>query len=52
MADTTRPLLKTADPKGTLATLIDQRYPTYAQADIIVQSRDAPQPSKSSESTV
>ncbi|MDP0930252.1 shikimate kinase [Paracoccus onubensis] len=30
----TRPLLRTADPKGTLARLIEQRYPTYAEADI------------------
>lgn len=30
----TRPLLRTADPKGTLARLIEQRYPTYAEADL------------------
>ncbi|WP_136658275.1 shikimate kinase [Nitratireductor sp. XY-223] len=35
-----RPLLKTADPKATLAALLDERYPTYAEADLIVQSRD------------
>jgi len=37
-----RPLLKTADPKGTLAGLIEQRYPIYAEADIIVDSGDGP----------
>lgn len=31
----TRPLLRTADPKGTLARLIEERYPTYAEADVI-----------------
>lgn len=30
----TRPLLKTADPKGTLARLIEQRYPIYETANI------------------
>jgi len=37
-----RPLLKTADPRGTLRELIDQRYPVYAEADITVESRDVP----------
>ena len=37
-----RPLLKTADPKGTLAELIALRYPIYAEADIIVDSGDGP----------
>lgn len=37
-----RPLLKTADPKGTLAVLMEARYPVYAEADIIVDSRDGP----------
>ncbi|WP_312527490.1 shikimate kinase [Paracoccus sp. (in: a-proteobacteria)] len=32
----TRPLLQTADPKGTLARLIAEREPIYAQADIKV----------------
>jgi shikimate kinase len=36
----TRPLLKTANPKQTLADLLDQRYPVYALADVTVQSRD------------
>ncbi|MFP5077324.1 shikimate kinase [Rhizobium sp. YIM 134829] len=36
----TRPLLKTEDPKGTLARLMEARYPIYAEADITVLSRD------------
>ncbi|CAN7312921.1 MULTISPECIES: shikimate kinase [unclassified Devosia] len=40
-----RPLLKTADPKGTLEKLIADRYPIYAEADITVLSRDVPQDS-------
>lgn len=35
-----RPLLKTENPKETLASLMEVRYPIYAQADIVVQSRD------------
>lgn len=38
-----RPLLKTADPKGTLEKLIGERYPIYAEADVTVLSRDVPQ---------
>jgi len=38
-----RPLLKTADPKGTLEKLIADRYPLYQEADITVISRDVPQ---------
>jgi shikimate kinase len=37
-----RPLLKTADPKGTLAALIEKRYPIYGEADIVVDSGDGP----------
>ena len=37
-----RPLLKTADPAETLQRLIDERYPVYAEADVIVHSRDVP----------
>lgn len=37
-----RPLLKTADPKGTLAALMKKRYPVYAEADIVVESGDGP----------
>lgn len=35
-----RPLLKDGDPAETLARLIDQRYPTYAEADVTVESRE------------
>ncbi len=35
-----RPLLKTENPRETLAGLIDARYPVYAEADIIVDSED------------
>ncbi|HWM47804.1 MAG TPA: shikimate kinase [Xanthobacteraceae bacterium] len=37
-----RPLLKTSDPAATLARLIEERYPVYAQADLTVMSRDVP----------
>jgi len=35
-----RPLLKNKDPRATLKKLIDERYPVYAKADIIVDSKD------------
>jgi len=35
-----RPLLKTADPEAKMRELLQQRYPVYAQADVIVESRD------------
>lgn len=35
-----RPLLKTEDPRAVMQNLIDQRYPIYAQSDIVVESRD------------
>jgi shikimate kinase len=35
-----RPLLETDDPRTTLAALMAARYPMYAQADVIVDSRD------------
>ncbi len=38
----TRPLLKSGDPKEILGRLIDERYPYYAEADITVDSVDAP----------
>lgn len=38
-----RPLLKTANPRETLQKLIDERYPTYAEADVTVISREVPQ---------
>jgi shikimate kinase len=37
---TDRPLLKTADPAATLRKLMDERYPVYAGADVIIESRD------------
>jgi len=38
-----RPLLKTANPRETLQTLVDARYPIYAEAHVTVVSRDVPQ---------
>jgi shikimate kinase/3-dehydroquinate synthase len=38
-----RPLLQGGDPERTLRTLLEQRYPVYARADITVISRDGPQ---------
>lgn len=35
-----RPLLKTSDPRATLQKLMEDRYPTYALADITVPTRD------------
>src|SRR5262245_50004972 len=37
-----RPLLKTDDPAAKLQELIDLRYPTYALADLTIQSREIP----------
>jgi shikimate kinase len=37
-----RPLLQTADPAGTLEKLLAVRNPIYAQADVMVQSREVP----------
>jgi shikimate kinase len=37
-----RPLLKGADPVQTLRNLIEARYPTYAEADVTVESREVP----------
>ena len=37
-----RPLLKGTDPIETLKRLIEERYPTYAKADVTVESRDVP----------
>lgn len=34
-----RPLLKTGDPKIVMQRLIDERYPVYAEANIVIQSR-------------
>lgn len=33
-----RPLLETEDPKATLKTLLDDRYPVYEQASVTVES--------------
>ncbi len=38
-----RPLLKTENPRKTLETLVEARYPIYAEADVTVISRDVPQ---------
>ncbi len=37
-----RPLLKNGDPRAVLGSLIDERYPVYAGADIVVDSDDVP----------
>ena len=37
-----RPLLQTADPAETLRTLLMEREPVYAQADLTVHSREVP----------
>jgi shikimate kinase len=37
-----RPLLKTPDPAGTIARLIEARHPFYEQTDITIDSRDVP----------
>ena len=37
-----RPLLQTADPEATMRTLMAERYPVYAEADLTVSSRDGP----------
>jgi shikimate kinase len=35
-----RPLLKRGNPESTLARLMEERYPVYAEADIVVDSKD------------
>ena len=37
-----RPLLKTGDPRRILGSLMAERYPIYAEADVTVDSVDAP----------
>ncbi len=37
-----RPLLKNPDPRAVMRKLMDERYPVYAQADVTVESREAP----------
>lgn len=39
---TNRPLLNRGDPRDVLANLMEIRYPLYAEADIHVQSLEAP----------
>lgn len=38
----TRPLLKNGDPRATMERLISERYPIYAEADIVVDSNGGP----------
>lgn len=38
----TRPLLRTDDPEAVMRRLMEERYPVYATADIMVESRDVP----------
>lgn len=38
----TRPLLKKGDPREILRRLLEEREPTYAQADLTVDSADGP----------
>lgn len=35
-----RPLLKTDDPEAVMRRLMETRYPVYAQADLVVESRE------------
>lgn len=35
-----RPLLKADDPEAVMRGLIEKRYPVYAEADVMVESRD------------
>ncbi|MBV8393994.1 MAG: shikimate kinase [Alphaproteobacteria bacterium] len=37
-----RPLLKQGNPRDVLARLMEQRYPVYAEADIVVESSAQP----------
>jgi shikimate kinase len=37
-----RPLLKNADPEGRMRDLMTERYPIYAEADVIADSREVP----------
>ena len=39
---THRPLLRQGDPREVLARLISQRYPVYAEADLVVESTAQP----------
>jgi shikimate kinase len=37
-----RPLLRNGNPREILAALIEKRHPVYAEADIVIDSRDEP----------
>ena len=37
-----RPLLMNADPEETMKGLITERYPVYAGAELVIDSRDEP----------
>lgn len=37
-----RPLLKDPDPEGVMRRLMDERYPVYEMADVVVLSKEAP----------
>ena len=39
---TRRPLLETGDPRQILSALVDERYPVYEQANIIVDTGEGP----------
>lgn len=39
---THRPLLQKGNPRDTLAALMETRYPLYALADVVVDTRDTP----------
>ena len=41
-SDATRPLLATGDMRGTLESLLAERAPLYAQADMTLDSHDGP----------
>jgi shikimate kinase len=42
MKRSNRPLLQSADPEAVMRNFIEVRYPIYAQAPIMVESRDIP----------
>jgi shikimate kinase len=42
MKRTNRPLLQSADPEAVMRNFIEVRYPIYAQAPVMVESRDIP----------
>lgn len=37
-----RPLLKVGDPEAVMRGLMETRYPVYAEAELVVESRDVP----------